>query len=137
MPGAGGRAFPEAATVRASSRRSGAAWAAANRPRHRRLRRRAAHRSGAGARRDLRLRAVRGPAGGVGRDEVRPQPARRLGELLVWIRFAPTRLPARVERYTQVDGIEVAEEIALGGGAGAHLLARGFGPGLVGVRWSW
>ncbi len=62
---------------------------------------------------------------------------RRLGELLVWVRFAPARLPAHVERYTQIDGVEVAEEIALGGGSGAHVLARAFGPGLLGVRWSW
>ena len=60
-----------------------------------------------------------------------------LGELLVWVRFAPSRVPARVERYTQVDGVEEAEEIALGGGSGAHALARGFGPGILGVRWTW
>ncbi len=63
--------------------------------------------------------------------------ARRLGELLVWIRFSPTRLPSRVERYTQIEGVEVAEEIPLGGGTGAHVLARGFGPGILGVRWHW
>jgi hypothetical protein len=63
--------------------------------------------------------------------------ARRLGELLVWVRFAPTRVPARVERYTQVDGVEEAEEIPLGGGCSAHALARGFGPGILGVRWTW
>ena len=63
--------------------------------------------------------------------------ARRLGELLVWVRFDPTRLPAQVERYSQVDGVEKAETIPLGGGSGAHALARGFGPGILGVRWSW
>jgi hypothetical protein len=63
--------------------------------------------------------------------------ARRLGELLVWVRFDPTRLPAHVERYWQVDGVEKAETIPLGGGSGAHALARGFGPGILGVRWSW
>ena len=62
---------------------------------------------------------------------------RRMGELLVWVRFAPSRIPAYVERYAQVDGIEEAEEIALAGGSSAHALARGFGPGILGVRWSW
>jgi hypothetical protein len=62
---------------------------------------------------------------------------RRMGELLVWVRFSPPRIPAYVERYTQVDGIEQTEEIVLGGGTGAHALARGFGPGILGVRWTW
>ncbi len=63
--------------------------------------------------------------------------ARRLGELLVWVRFSPSRVPARVERYTLIDGVEEAEPIALGGGSGAHALARSFGPGILGVRWTW
>ncbi len=63
--------------------------------------------------------------------------ARRLGELLVWVRFAPSRVPVHVERYTLIDGVEEAEPIALGGGSGAHALARGFGPGILGVRWTW
>jgi hypothetical protein len=62
---------------------------------------------------------------------------RRLGELLVWVRFSRSRLPARVERYTLIDGVEEAEEIVLGGGSGAHALARGFGPGILGLRWTW
>jgi hypothetical protein len=62
---------------------------------------------------------------------------RRMGELLVWVRFSPPRIPAYVERYMQVDGIEQTEEIVLGGGTGAHALARGFGPGILGVRWTW
>jgi hypothetical protein len=62
---------------------------------------------------------------------------RRLGELLVWVRFSTARVPSRVERYTLIDGVEEAEEIALGGGTGAHALARGFGPGILGVRWTW
>ena len=62
---------------------------------------------------------------------------RRMGELLVWVRFAPSRIPSYVERYAEVDGVEQTEEIALAGGSGAHALARGFGPGILGVRWSW
>jgi hypothetical protein len=63
--------------------------------------------------------------------------ARRLNELLVWVRFDPGRLPARVERFARVDEVEESEAIELGGGSGAHALGRGFGPGLLGVRWEW
>jgi hypothetical protein len=63
--------------------------------------------------------------------------ARRLGELLLWVRFSPLRVPSRVERYSRIDGVEETEAITLGGGSGAHVLARGFGPGILGVRWSW
>ncbi len=63
--------------------------------------------------------------------------ARRLHELLLWVRFDPSRLPAYVERYTQVGGEERSQSLALGGGAGAHAIARGFGPGVLGVRWEW
>jgi hypothetical protein len=62
---------------------------------------------------------------------------RRMGELLVWVRFAPTCVPSYVERYAQVDSVERAEEIPLAGGTSAHALARGFGPGILGVRWRW
>ena len=62
--------------------------------------------------------------------------ARRLAELLIWVRFDPARLPARVESFRSLDGVEESHPIDLGGGAGAHALARGFGPGLLGVRWT-
>jgi hypothetical protein len=63
--------------------------------------------------------------------------ARRIGELLVWVRFDPSRRPARVERYTRVDGSEESEVLPMGDGTGAHALARGFGPGILGIRWEW
>ena len=63
--------------------------------------------------------------------------ARRISELLVWVRFDPSRRPARVERYTRVDGSEESEVVRLGDGTGAHALARGFGPGILGIRWEW
>lgn len=63
--------------------------------------------------------------------------ARRISELLVWVRFDPSRRPTRVERYTRVDDVEQREEVLLGDGTGAHALARGFGPGLLGIRWEW
>lgn len=63
--------------------------------------------------------------------------ARRIGELLVWVRFDPSRRPARVERYVRVDDSEESEVVELGDGTGAHALARGFGPGILGIRWEW
>lgn len=62
--------------------------------------------------------------------------ARRLAELLIWVRFDRDRLPVRVERFRRVDEVEMSEPIELGGGHGAHALARGFGPGLLGLRWA-
>jgi hypothetical protein len=63
--------------------------------------------------------------------------ARRLAELLIWVRFDPTCLPARVERYTQLDDGEDSEALAIGGGTSAHTMERGFGPGVLGLRWEW
>jgi hypothetical protein len=63
--------------------------------------------------------------------------ARRLHSLLVWVRFDPHRLPSHVERYTQVGGREQSEKLELGGGCTAHAMARGFGPGILGLRWGW
>jgi hypothetical protein len=63
--------------------------------------------------------------------------ARRLRELLVWVRFDPDRVPAHLERYTQVGDRERSETLALHDGSSAHALAHGFGPGILGLRWSW
>ncbi len=63
--------------------------------------------------------------------------ARRLGELLVWVRFDPARVPTRVERYLKTEDGDESEDIDLRGGSGAHALARAFGPGLLGIRWIW
>jgi hypothetical protein len=63
--------------------------------------------------------------------------ARRLHSLLVWVRFDPQRQPSHVERYTQVGGREHSEKVELGAGSTAHAMARGFGPGILGLRWSW
>jgi hypothetical protein len=63
--------------------------------------------------------------------------ARRLAELLVWVRFDPARVPAHVERYTIDDGDEEVEKLDLGEGSSAHALVRGFGPGVLGLRWGW
>jgi hypothetical protein len=63
--------------------------------------------------------------------------ARRLAELLVWVRFDATRVPSHVERYTIDGGEERRETLELGEGANAHVLARTFGPGVLGLRWRW
>jgi len=63
--------------------------------------------------------------------------ARRLAELLVWVRFDPARLPAHVERYTIVGDVEEREKVDLGEGSTAHAVARAFGPAILGLRWGW
>jgi hypothetical protein len=63
--------------------------------------------------------------------------ARRLSELLVWVRFDPDHVPAHVERYTIVGDQEESEKLDLGEGSTAHAVARGFGPGILGLRWGW
>lgn len=63
--------------------------------------------------------------------------ARRLAELLVWARFDPARLPRHVERYVQDDDGEQIEPLTLGSGTSAHAMERGFGPGIMGIRWQW
>jgi hypothetical protein len=63
--------------------------------------------------------------------------ARRLGELLIWVRFDESRVPSRVERYVQTEYVDETEDVSLGGGSSVHALARGFGPGMLGIRWTW
>lgn len=62
---------------------------------------------------------------------------RRLAELLVWVRFATGRVPSHVERYTVEGGEEHRHSLEPADGASAHALARGFGPGVLGIRWDW
>jgi hypothetical protein len=73
--------------------------------------------------------------------EVDHYAARRLSELLLWVRFDPARVPSHIERYTIGDGDqqgdEHSESLDLGDGSSAHALARGFGPGVMGLRWGW
>jgi hypothetical protein len=63
--------------------------------------------------------------------------ARRLAELLIWVRFDPSRLPTKVESYVQNDDGEVGETVLMGSGTTAHAMERGFGPGILGIRWEW
>jgi hypothetical protein len=62
---------------------------------------------------------------------------RRLRSLLIWVRFHPERLPRTVERYRRDDNGERVEPLDLGGGSSVHILERGFGPGMLGIRWTW
>jgi hypothetical protein len=61
---------------------------------------------------------------------------RRMAELLVWVRFHD-HLPTHVERYSQTDHGQRVEDVPLGSGSAAHALERGFGPGMLGLRWEW
>lgn len=63
--------------------------------------------------------------------------ARRLAALLIWVRFDPERLPTCVERYTATDHRRDIQQIPLGGGSSVHVLERGFGPGMLGIQWTW
>ena len=63
--------------------------------------------------------------------------ARRLGELLIWIRFDPSRVPTQFECYVRTEYGDEAESLALGGGTAVHAIARAFGPGMLGIRWTW
>jgi hypothetical protein len=63
--------------------------------------------------------------------------ARRLSELMVWVRFHPDHLPAHVERYALTGDHEESEKLELGDGTSAMVMARGFGPGILGIRWGW
>jgi len=61
---------------------------------------------------------------------------RRVTRLSVWARFHPDAVPGRCELVTGRTGSP--EEVVVvdpSSGAGAHVVAQGFGPGRVGVRW--
>jgi hypothetical protein len=63
--------------------------------------------------------------------------ARRLGEVLIWVRFDPARVPTRAKSYVRTEYGDRVQEIPLRGGNTVHTLARGFGPGVLGISWSW
>lgn len=63
--------------------------------------------------------------------------ARQCRELLVWTRFHPDALPDRLdERVETPDGSKTAE-LSLEGRNSVHQVRRAFGPGLLGVSWSY
>jgi hypothetical protein len=60
-----------------------------------------------------------------------------MSELCLWVRFDPRRVPSAVETFAETDRADWREPIDLRGGATAHVLRRGFGPGRLGIRWEW
>jgi len=64
--------------------------------------------------------------------------ANRLSHVSVWARFSPERRPRRGWRFTRLtDDDEDLTEVDAGQGASLHHALRGFGPGLMGIRWEW
>lgn len=64
--------------------------------------------------------------------------ANRMASVTVWARFSPGRIPRRGWRFTQLSGQdEVLAELDAAPGASLHHALRGFGPGLMGIRWEW
>jgi hypothetical protein len=63
---------------------------------------------------------------------------RRLSEVVIWVRFDPAALPTRCVQTVQPMGEPAVETpLDLGGLACAHVAARWFGPGSVGLTWEW
>jgi hypothetical protein len=63
---------------------------------------------------------------------------REVTELMIWVRFSPDRLPARVVTYSNLGGRKVTGPAApLGGSTSVQHVLHHVGPGVVGVRWEW
>ena len=52
-------------------------------------------------------------------------------------RARPQPWRTHIERYTIIGDREESEKLDLGEGSTAHAVARGFGPGILGLRWGW
>lgn len=63
--------------------------------------------------------------------------SRRTHQIVLWVRFDPSRLPARCETVDVIDGVEITSPMSLGGGHTLFRSARSYGPGTIGIRWSW
>ena len=63
--------------------------------------------------------------------------ARRLTELLVWVRFDPSGCRPTSSGTPSTAATSSSEKLELGDGRSVHALARGFGPGVLGLRWGW
>ena len=62
----------------------------------------------------------------------------RMSHVSVWARFSPERTPRRAWRYTQRVGYDdELTQVDIKGTTSLHHALRGFGPGLMGVRWEW
>ncbi|MBC9956874.1 hypothetical protein [Yimella sp. cx-51] len=62
---------------------------------------------------------------------------RRVSEALVWVRFHPDAAPPHCEVFQDAGSGEQVTRVHLAGTHEAHHRLSGFGPGFVGVRWSW
>ncbi|GAA1904180.1 hypothetical protein GCM10009737_01120 [Nocardioides lentus] len=64
--------------------------------------------------------------------------AHRVGEVEVWVRFDPARLPATAEVFTvQADGERRATSVDMDRSTSLVSAVRHFGPGTVGAAWTW
>lgn len=63
--------------------------------------------------------------------------ARQCRELLVWTRFHPDALPDRIEERAETPAGIKTTELSLEGRNSVHQVRRAFGPGLLGVSWSY
>ena len=57
------------------------------------------------------------------------------GELLLWVRFHPDRLPTWWEEFTD-DGDAPSSRQSVGSGTTVHVSRPRFGPGVFGLRWA-
>lgn len=63
--------------------------------------------------------------------------ARQCRELLVWTRFHPDALPDHLEERIETPSGVSAAELLLEGRTSVHQVRRAFGPGLLGLTWSY
>ncbi len=61
----------------------------------------------------------------------------RLEEAVVWVRFHPDKVPARVWVFFAEAGLRHEWEMPLDGASHLHYRQTDFGPGTLGVRWEW
>lgn len=81
--------------------------------------------------------SVEYPAGYPPQRETGHAVARQCRELLVWTRFHPDALPDHIEeRAESPDGVATTE-LSLEGRGSVHQVRRAFGPGALGVSWSY
>ena len=63
---------------------------------------------------------------------------RRTPDTVIWVRFDPQTPPQRCVRTLQtLDGPPIETAVDLDGLHTAHVAARSFGPGRVGLTWEW
>ncbi|MBM7517093.1 hypothetical protein [Nocardioides nitrophenolicus] len=63
-------------------------------------------------------------------------PPRRISEIELWVRFDRVPASCRV-RTAELGGRPVEVAVDLRGARSAHHAVRGFGPGALGISWSW